>query len=454
MKKVIEYCEKNQDRFLDEYKEFLTHQSVSADPKRKDNVAKCADWLADHMRKIGIKTVEVSQTKGHPIVFAHHPGPDGTPTVLVYGHYDVQPEDPIDLWDTDPFVASIKDGKVFARGACDDKGQLFVYLKAVEAYLNVKGELPVNVKMVIEGEEEVGSENLSPFINANREKLACDVVAVSDTSMFKKGMPSITYGLRGLAYMQVDVQGAKSDLHSGGFGGAVANPANELAAIIASLKDENNRVAIDGFYDDVLKMTDEEREMFAALPHDDNQFLKDLGAPELSGEEGFTTLERLWTRPSLDVNGIWSGFMGVGAKTVLPSKAGAKISMRLVPDQDPEKIAELFEAHVKKVASPSVSLEITKMHGGKAFLCPLDNPMLKKASAAIEKAFGKKPVYHREGGSIPIVAEFEKVLGVPILLLGYSVPNDNAHAPNEFFHLENFYGGIRTSVYLFGEVGR
>jgi acetylornithine deacetylase/succinyl-diaminopimelate desuccinylase-like protein len=454
MDKVIEYLEANHDRFFDEYKTFLSFESISADPDKKANVAACADWLADHLRAIGIKTVEVHTTKGHPIVYAEHPGPSGAPTVLGYGHYDVQPVDPLDLWDTPPFEANVRDGAIYARGSADDKGQLFLYVKAVEAFLKVKGELPVNVKFVFEGEEEIGSENLSEFLVANKEKLACDVVTVSDTSMFDRGRPSITYGLRGLTFMQVELEAADSDLHSGSFGGSVANPANELARIIASMKNDDQQITIDGFYDDVLDLTAEERKMFADLGHDEADFLKKLGAPALSGEKGWTTLERLSARPTLDVNGIWSGFTGEGAKTVLPSKAAAKISMRLVPNQDAAKISKAFEAHVRKVAPDSVRVNIEEMHGGGAFLCPLDNPKLKAAARALKKAYNIEPVFTREGGSIPIVAEFDKVLGAPILLLGYSVPKDNAHAPNEFFLVENFHKGINSSAYLLDELSK
>lgn len=454
MDDVIAYCERNGEKFARQYQELLRFESVSADPKRAPEVARCAQWLADHLTDVGIESVQVFPTQGHPIVYARHTGPEGSPTILIYGHYDVQPEDPVELWDSPPFDPTLRDGAMIARGAADDKGQLFVYVKALEAYLKTRKALPLTVKILLEGEEEVGSAGLSAFLAENRDELACDAVIVSDTSMFQRGLPTITYGLRGLTYMQIDLQAASSDLHSGVFGGTVANPANELAAIIATLKDADNRVAIDGFYDDVVDLSDQEKQSFSELNHDDQAFLVAVGAPALWGEKGYSTLERKWTRPALDVNGMWSGFTGEGAKTVLPCRASAKISMRLVPNQDPDRIAELFESHVRRVAPPSVTVDIANIHFGKPFLCPLDNPRLQAAARALERGFGKKPVFTREGGSIPIVAEFDETLGAPILLIGYSVPNENAHAPNEFFLMENFFGGIRSSVYLMDELTR
>lgn len=452
MEKVLEYCEQNSERFLDEYKEFLSFESVSADPLRKQEVANCAEWLADHLKQVGIPHVEVIQTQGHPVVFAKHPGPKDAPTILVYGHYDVQPEDPIELWKSPPFSATERDGAIFARGAADDKGQLFLYVKAAEAYLNTQGQLPVNLKLVFEGEEEVGSENLLQLLTNDKERFACDTVVVSDTSMFAEGLPSIIYGLRGLTYIQVDVEAASSDLHSGAFGGTIANPANELVKILSSMFTEGNKVALDGFYDDVAQLSEQERKNFDALPHDDDQFLEDLGAPAPHGEEGYSTIERKWVRPTLDINGIVSGFTGQGAKTVLPNKASAKVSMRLVPHQDPNNIIDSFKKHVQKIAPDSIRITMTPMHAGHPFLCSFDNPLLQKAANALERAYNTEPVYIREGGSIPIVAEFDRILQVPILLIGYSVPNENAHAPNEFFLLENFYKGIRSSVFLMEEL--
>jgi acetylornithine deacetylase/succinyl-diaminopimelate desuccinylase-like protein len=452
MDKLIQYYEENKKRFLDDLVEFCKYDSVSSDPERKDRLVECGQWLVDHLKKIGIAKVEMVQTAGHPIVYAEHPGPEGAPTALIYGHYDVQPEDPIDLWDTPPFEPTERDGLLFGRGTVDDKGQLMTHVNALEAYLKVRGELPVGVKLVFEGEEEVGSENLSTFLHENAAKLGCDVVVVSDTSMFARDLPTITYALRGLTYFEIGVQASKGDLHSGSYGGAVANPGNELAKIIASMKDDDHRITIPGFYDDVLELTVEEREQFAKLPHSDEEYRAALDAPALVGEKGFTTVERKWARPTLDVNGMWSGFMGEGAKTVLPAKAGAKISMRLVPHQDPEKIEKAFAEHVMNVAGEGVTVKVEPVHSGRAFLCPLDDPMLKAAACALEKGFGKCPVYTREGGSIPIVTEFQETLKAPILLLGLGAPGENAHAPNENFVLDHFYNGIKSWIYLWDEV--
>ena len=454
MDRILSYCEQNTERFEQELTEFLRIPSVSSEPKRKSEVARCANWLAGHLQKIGLQNVSVEPTQGHPIVFANHAGPKDAPTVLIYGHYDVQPEDPIDLWKTPPFEPTLRNGALFGRGTADDKGQLFVYIKAIEAYLKTQGDLPVNVKMIIEGEEEIGSPNLVTYLADNRQRLACDVVAVSDNTMFARGMPSIIYGLRGMVYMQVEVRAANTDLHSGGFGGVVANPANELCAIIAAMKDRDNRVAIQGFYDDVRELTDQEKQMFERLPQDDDALALELGVSGLWGEIGRSTLERKWSRPTLDVNGLHSGFTGEGIKTVLPGFASAKISMRLVPDQDPEQVAALFEQHVKNVAPPSVRVKVKTLALGKPFLCPIDHPRLLAAARALQRGFRKSPVFIREGGSIPIIAEFDRVLGAPILLIGYSVPNENAHAPNEFFLMENFHAGIACSVYLLDELSR
>lgn len=453
MEKSIKYCEQHHNLFVSELQEFLRIDSVSSDPSRASRVADCADWLAAHLRSIGLKEVEVYPTNGYPIVFAQHPGPVGSPTVLIYGHYDVVHEDPAELWESSPFEPTIRDGAVFARGAADDKGQLFLYVKAVESILKTDGSLPVQIKMIFEGEEEVGSENLAPFLRTNAEKLACDVIVISDTTRIQPRTPTITYGLRGLICLQVELQAAASDLHSGAYGGVIANPANELAAIIASMKDADNHITIKDFYDDVLELTDEEKTMLGQIPHDDKKFLESIGAPQLWGEKGYSTIERKWVRPTIDVNGIWAGYTGEGAKTVLPCKASAKISMRLVPNQDPEKIAELFERHFRKLAPPSVRVEIHKLKlACKPFLCSLNNPYHRSASKALSRCFGKMPIFVRDGVSMPFVADLDKVLSVPILLIGYSVPNDRAHAPNEYFPLENFFCGIRSSIYLLNEI--
>ena len=365
----------------------------------------------------------------------------------------MQPVDPLDQWLSPPFEPTVRDGQIYARGACDDKGQVFVHLKAVEAHMTKAGRLPVNLKVVIEGEEEVGSAHLGPYIRGNAAALAADMVLISDTEMFDRGVPSICYGLRGLTYMQIDLRGTRSDLHSGQYGGAVANPANVLAHILAQLKDKSGTVKIPGFYDDVRPLREEERAEFRRLPFDEVGYKKHLAAPRLVGEKGYSVLERVWARPSLDVNGLLAGWTGEGSKTVIPATAMAKVSMRLVPKQDPEKIAALFEAHVKKIAPKSVEVKVTKLHGAQPWMTDFDNPYVQAAGRAIEKGFGKRPVYTREGGSIPIVADFQAALNIPVVLFGFGLPDDNLHAPNEKFNLDNFFNGILASAFLYAEVG-
>jgi acetylornithine deacetylase/succinyl-diaminopimelate desuccinylase-like protein len=373
-------------------------------------------------------------------------------TVLVYGHYDVQPVDPIELWDSPPFQPEVREGRLYARGAADDKGQVHMHLAAVHALLSEQAGLPVNLKFLVEGEEEMGSEHLDEFIDANREMLACDVAVISDTSFFAPGVPSITYGLRGLAYMQIDVAGPSSDLHSGSFGGSIMNPAEAIARIIAQLKDERGRITVPGFYDRVRELTEREREEFRRLPLDEAEHADSLGVPELWGEEGYSTLERVWARPTLEVNGIWGGFTGEGAKTVLPAEAHAKISCRLVPDQDPDETFAQVEAHVQKVCPPGVRVRVVAMHGGKPALVPLDHPAMAAASRAVERGFGVRPVFIREGGSIPVVATFDQMLGAPTVLMGVGLPDENAHAPNEWLLLENYYNGIKSVAALYEEL--
>jgi acetylornithine deacetylase/succinyl-diaminopimelate desuccinylase-like protein len=385
-------------------------------------------------------------------VYAEWLGAEGAPTILFYGHYDVQPVDPVELWDSPPFEATVRDGELYARGAVDDKGQIFMHFKAIEAHLAQNGRLPVNMKLVLEGEEEVGSENLDNFVKAHRDLLAADVVVISDSPMFDRGIPSICYGLRGLAYCQIDVRGTKTDLHSGSFGGAVANPIMVLAQILAQMKERSGRVKIPGFYDEVRELTAEEREAWRRLPFSERQYARDIGAPKLFGESGYTTLERVWARPTFEINGILGGFTGEGAKTVIPAVAMAKVSMRLVPDQDPDRIARLFEDHVRKIAPKTVEVTVTRMHGGKPWMASLDNRFVQAAARAIEKGFGKTPVFNREGGSIPVVATFQEILGLPSVLFGVGLPDENAHAPNEKLDLGNFHGGIIASAYLYDEV--
>jgi acetylornithine deacetylase/succinyl-diaminopimelate desuccinylase-like protein len=444
MPSVHDYIDDNLDRYVEELKDFLKIPSVSSDSKHKEDVRRAAEWLGGKMEEAGIR-VEMHDTSGHPILTGEKmDAGDGAPTVLVYGHFDVQPPDPLDLWESGPFEPVVKGGDLVARGSADDKGQVYIYVKAAEAFQKSGAKLPVNMKFVIEGEEEVGSPNLGPFVTENKDRLSCNAVLVSDTAMFSPDHPSLTVGLRGLCYMEVKFTGPNRDLHSGSYGGAVENPAIALARFIAGLKDDKERVTIPGFYDKVRDLTDEERKNFAALPHDEEAFKKDLGVKALAGEEGYTTVERKWARPSLDVNGMISGFTGEGAKTIIPSWASAKISMRLVPDQDPLEIAELFESHVRKAAPDTVAVEVVRHHGGKPSVVSPENPAMQAAMAAVEKSFGKKPLLQREGGSIPIVAVFEEELDAPVILMGFGLPDDRIHSPNEKFTLKNYYRGIHT----------
>ncbi len=454
MDRVLEYIARNQDRYLEELKEFLRIPSISNNSENKQDVFRCAEYVASQLRQIGMQKVVLFSTTGHPIVYGEWLGAVHQPTVLFYGHYDVQPVDPVDLWISEPFEPTIRNGEIYARGSADDKGQVLMNLKGVEAHLQSEGKLPVNVKFLIEGEEEVGSGNLDSFISEQKELLKADVVLISDTPMFDRGIPSICYGLRGLVYFQIDLKGSNSDLHSGSFGGTVINPNFALAQIIADLKDASNRIQIPGFYDDVLAMSLEEKQELSRLPFDEEKYRKDLGAPALFGEKGFGTLERIWVRPTLEVNGICGGYIGEGAKTVIPAKAMAKISMRLVPNQDPEKIANLFEKHIKKIAPPEVEITVTRMHGGKPWVAPIDHPAIQAASRAFEKAFGRRPVFVREGGSIPVVATFADLLGLPSVLMGIGLPDENAHAPNEKLDLFNFQHGIISSAYFFQEMAK
>ena len=454
MDKTIDFINVNRDRYLDELKALLAIPSISALPQHAGDVKRCAEWCADEMRRIGLQNVRTEETPGHPIVYGEWLGAEGAPTILFYGHYDVQPVDPVNLWTSPPFEATVRDGEIYARGAVDDKGQVFMHFKAVEAHIKQHGHLPVNMKFLIEGEEEVGSANLDNFIAAHKDLLSANVVVISDSPMFDRGIPSICYGLRGLAYYQIDLRGTKSDLHSGSFGGAVANPAMMLAQLLAQMKDKSGRIKIPGFYDDVVALLPEERAEFARLPFNERKYRQDLGAPKLFGETGYTTLERIWGRPTFEVNGLLAGFTGEGAKTVIPAVAMAKVSMRLVPNQDPKKIGDLFEAYVKKIAPKTVETSLTRMHGGKPWMTAFDNPYVQAAGRAIEQGFGQRPVFNREGGSIPVVATFQEVLGLPCVLFGVGLPDENAHAPDEKLDLGNFHNGIIASAYLYQEIGR
>jgi acetylornithine deacetylase/succinyl-diaminopimelate desuccinylase-like protein len=454
MNNVIDFINTHRDRYVEELKAYLAIPSISALPQHQADVKRCAQWTSEEMSRIGMQNVRLIETPGFPVVYGDWLGAQGAPTILFYGHYDVQPVDPIELWESPPFEATVRDGEIYARGAADDKGQVFMHFKAIEAHLKQNGRLPLNIKVILEGEEEVGSANLDDFVKAHQDDLKADVVVISDSPMFDRGIPSICYGLRGLVYFQIDLRGTKSDLHSGSFGGAVANPAFVLANVLAQMKDRGGRVKIPGFYDDVRPLRDEEREQWKRLPFNEKRYAKDLGAPRLFGESGYSTLERVWARPTFEVNGILSGFTGEGAKTVIPALAMAKVSMRLVPDQDPDKIAKLFEDYVKKVAPKSVEVKVTRMHGGKPWMTEFDNKYVQAAGRAIEKGFGQKPVFNREGGSIPVVATFQEILGLPSVLFGVGLPDENAHAPNEKLDLGNFHGGIIASAFLYDEIAK
>ena len=454
MNSVIDFINTNRDRYVEELKAYLAIPSISALPQHADDVRACAKWTADEMQRIGLQNVRLVDTPGFPRRLWRLARRAGAPTILFYGHYDVQPVDPVELWDSPPFEATVRDGEIYARGSADDKGQVFMHFKAIEAHLKQNGRLPVNIRIILEGEEEVGSANLDNFVKAHKDELAADVVVISDSPMFDRGIPSICYGLRGLVYFQIDLRGTKSDLHSGSFGGAVANPNMVLAQILAQMKDRSGRIKIPGFYDAVRDLTPEEREQWKRLPFSERRYAKELGAPKLFGETGYSTLERVWARPTFEVNGLLGGFTGEGAKTVIPAVAMAKVSMRLVPDQDPDKIAQQFEDFVKKVAPKTVDVKVTRMHGGKPWMTEFDNPFVQAAGRAIEKGFGKEPVFNREGGSIPVVATFQEILGLPSVLFGVGLPDENAHAPNERLDLGNFHGGVIASAYLYDEIAR
>ncbi len=449
MSTVQNYIDENINQFEEELFELLRIPSVSTDSKHKEEVKKAARFLVNQLTDIGLDKVTLHDTPGHPIITAEKCPHHDKPTVLIYGHYDVQPSDPDDLWKTPPFEPTVKDGRVYARGASDDKGQSFTHIKAVQAYMKTGTELPVNVKFILEGEEEIGSTNLIPFIKNNKDLLACDMVLISDTAMFDEDQPSITYGLRGLAYMEIHVTGPNRDLHSGIFGGAVENPANVLCEIIAALKDKDGIVQIPGFYDDVEPLTPEMREAYKALPFNEEEYKRSLDLKALHGENGYSTLERSSARPTLDVNGLWSGYQGEGAKTVLPAKASAKVSMRLVPGQDPDKISKQFAEHVQSIAPDTVTVDVIAHHGGYPVVIDLDFYGIKAAAKAFEDIYQKEVLFSREGGSIPIVADFKKVLGVNSILMGFGITRDALHSPNESFSLKDFHRGIKTSARFF-----
>lgn len=455
---VAEYLDANHGYIVEELKELLRIPSVSALSAHKPDIARCAAWLAEHMRRIGLDHVEVLPTGGNPVVYGDWLQAEGRPTILVYGHYDVQPVDPLSEWTTPPFEPVVREGQLFARGATDDKGQLFMHLKVLEAYLRQGGSLPVNIKVILEGEEEIGSENLDRFIAQQKDRLKADVAVISDTSMFARGVPSITYGLRGITYLQVDLRGAAVDLHSGSFGGAVANPCQVLCELVASLKDASDRVQVPGFYDAVVPLSDEEHLAWAELPFDEDDFRRSASLPPgraLRGEQGYSVLERLWARPTLEVNGIWGGFNGEGAKTIIPAEAHAKISCRLVPNQDPDTIGRALQDHLQRQAPPTVEVRVEIIHSGRGSLTPIDHPAVRAGIRALERGFpGMRPTFIREGGSIPVVATFQDLLGAPTVLLGVGLHEERAHAPNERFNLQNFAGGMRSAAYLWEELAQ
>lgn len=456
MDQIITYLRQNREQFLEKVKDIVAIPSVSSDPDRQPDMIRCAKHLKNDAEKTGLENLELMETGGNPVVYGDwlHAGKDA-PTILIYGHYDVQPEDPVELWDSPPFEATRRDNRLYGRGVIDDKGQLYIHLAALEAWLREKKELPVNVKAIFEGAEEIGSEFLDEFLEKNKKKLQADVVVVSDTGMFAKGVPSITYGLRGLAYFQIDVKGPDGDLHSGSFGGPVDNPANALVRILSKLKDDNGRITIPGFYDNVKELTDEERENFRKLPFDKDEFRDEsVGAPGLAEDDEFSVLEQLWCRPTLDFNGLNSGFTGKGAKTVLPSTAMAKVSMRLVPNQDPDRIGDLFEDYINKIAPDTVEVTLTRMHGGLPYLADTSEPMFEAAKVAVQKAFNKETALIREGGSIPFVRTITDILSAPAILLGFGLPDENAHAPNEWMDIENFNLGMESIAYLYDEIAK
>jgi len=447
---LTEYIESKREEHLNELKEFLRIPSVSTKSEHKPDIEKAAHWVADKLRAAGLENVQITPTKMHPLVYAESLRAPGKPTILFYGHYDVQPAEPLDLWTTPAFEPAIRDGNLFGRGTADDKGQVHIHIKALESLQRTAGKLPINLKVMIEGEEEVGSVSLWDFVQKNRDRLKSDALVVSDTSMLAKGVPSITYGLRGLNYYQLELTGPSQDLHSGVFGGAVPNPITILAEMIAKLHDKNFRVTVPGFYDDVAAVSRTERKALNSLPWKEKEFRKTVGAPALCGEKGYTVLEQLWIRPTLELNGIWGGYQGEGAKTVIPSKAYAKISTRLVPNQNTAKIAKLVERHIRKLLPKTVTSKFEVLSTGEPWVAAYSHPIFQKAIHALEYGFGKKAVFIREGGSIPFVTQIHDTFNVPCVLMGFGLPDENAHAPDEHIALENYFGGIR-SVAMFYE---
>ena len=446
------YFAKNREKHLTELNEFLRIPSISSLSEHKQDMQLAAAWLAAAMKRVNLENVRIDETGGHPVVYGDWLHAPDKPTILLYGHYDVQPVDPLELWETSPFEPTIRDNKLFARGASDDKGQVFMHLKTVEALFALHGELPVNVKFIIEGEEEIGSPNLPPYVEKHKEALAADLILISDTGLYAPGKPAVCYGLRGLAGIQIDVRGAKGDLHSGIYGGGVQNPIHALAEILASFRDEHGTIQVEGFYDKVRPLTEEERQAYRDLNFDEEALKEEVGVKELFGEAGYSYLEQTWARPTLEVNGIFGGFSGEGIKTVLPAEAGAKITCRLVPDQDPDEIVALLKAHIEKHKPASVEVTISEFDKGAPYITPFDHPVIQAAGRSYEKVYNVPTAYTRGGGSIPIVAAFDQILQLPVVLMGFGLSSENFHAPNEHFHLENFDKGLRVLSDYFIEV--
>jgi acetylornithine deacetylase/succinyl-diaminopimelate desuccinylase-like protein len=454
MDDVIAFIDAHRQRFVDELVEWVRVPSVSSDPKRAADVARSAEFLAERLRGLGAGRVEVWPTAGHPSVFAEWLTAPGKPTLLVYGHHDVQPPDPLGEWVTPPFEPSVRDGRLWGRGVVDDKGQVYIHVKAIESFVRAHGKLPINLRLIVEGEEEVGSAHLDGILRSHAKDLEADFVCVSDTAMFGRGIPSLCVGLRGLSYLEVRVDGPALDLHSGSFGGGVMNPVNALAKMIGSLHDPSGRVAVPGFYDSVVALTPRERAEIASLPFDEAEWLKSTGSPVPWGEAGFSTLERIWARPTLDCCGIAGGFQGDGAKTIVPARAMAKVSCRLVPNQEPDDIAGKVAAYLEEIAPAGVRVHVEVLHGGRPYLAPTDHPVYEVAKRAFTRAFGKPTVFMREGGSIPFVRTIADATGKPCLLMGFGQPDENAHAPNEWLSLDNYHLGIKSAAYLYEEIAK
>ncbi|MEZ6115398.1 MAG: dipeptidase [Pirellulaceae bacterium] len=455
MTKLDEFISSNRERFEQDLRQLLKIPSISTDGSYRAQVAEAADWVLAQFVELGFRS-ELIPTDGHPLVYAESAPVPNRPVALVYGHYDVQPPDPLDEWISPPFEPTVRDGNIYARGATDDKGQMLTHVKAVQSWIETEGTLPMQVKFLIEGEEEIGSPNLSEFLQSPEaaKRLACDVIVISDTSQFSKGHPAITYGLRGIAYFELILTGPKQDLHSGTFGGAVANPANALTKMLSALVNDEGKIQVPGFYDDVEALSDRERSQFSALPFNERSFMEQLGVAALAGERGYSTLERRWARPSFDINGIRTGYQGEGAKTVLPNQASAKFSFRLVPQQNPDAIAASLRTMLEELCPAGITLELKEMHHAPGFTVPLDSPYIDAAAKAIEQGFGHSPVFIREGGSIPIVSRFTDTLDAPTLLLGWGLNDDNTHSPNEKFSLADYHRGIKSSAHLWYELSR